>query len=201
MPVSALLFDIGNVIIHFDFARTVSVVRGQCHALPAATLLEMVTNPIIELELGKIEPGKFVSDICRRIGFSGTEEEFLAAFEDVFDLNLPMAHFIEKQSAAGIPLYLLSNTNAIHVPFFTKRYPVFSHFSGAVYSHEEHCMKPDPKIYQIVTESFSLTPNETIYIDDSPVNCQAGRVHGFETVCYDRKNHEDFLRSIDRLLQ
>ena len=132
MP-AAFLFDIGKVIIHFDFGRTVNAVADRCTAGPPEALLEMVTDLTIQLELGEITPDDFVSQACGRIGFTGEQSEFRAAFEDVFELNQPMVKFIEEQSTAGIPLYLLSNTNGIHVPFFTWRYPVFSHFSAAIY--------------------------------------------------------------------
>ncbi len=199
MPISAYLFDIGKVIIHFDFGRTVAAVADRCSNGPADQLLGAVTDLTIQLELGEIQPDEFLAQACRRIGFSGNEAEFRVAFEDVFELNQPIADFIEKQSAAGIPLYLLSNTNGIHVPFFSERYPVFSHFSGAIYSHEVHCMKPDPKIYEIVIERFSLSAEKTVYIDDIPENCEEGRAAGLQAICYDRAKHGEFLSSIASL--
>ncbi len=199
MPAAAFLFDIGKVIIHFDFGRTVAAVADRCIAGPPAALLEMVTDLTIQLELGKISPDDFIAQACQRIGFTGELAEFRAAFEDVFELNLPMVEFIEKQSVAGIPLYLLSNTNGIHVPFFTRRYPVFAHFSQAIYSHEVGCMKPDQKIYQIAIEQLSLSPGKTVYIDDMAENCEAGREAGFQAICYDRDKHAGFLDSVAAL--
>ncbi len=198
MP-AAFLFDIGKVIIHFDFGRTVNAVADRCTSGPPEALLEMVTDLTIQLELGKITPDDFVSQACERIGFTGELSEFRAAFEDVFELNQPMVEFIEEQSTAGIPLFLLSNTNGIHVPFFTQRYPVFSHFSAAIYSHEVGCMKPDRKIYEIAIKHLSLSPEETVYIDDMPENCEAGRELGLQAICYNRGNHDSFLDSVASL--
>lgn len=200
MPAAAYLFDIGKVIIHFDFGRTVAAVADRCSAGPPSALLEMVTDLTIQLELGELTPDDFVSSACQRVGFTGDPAEFRAAFEDVFELNQPMVEFIEKQYAAGIPLYLLSNTNGIHVPFFTWRYPVFSLFSAAIYSHEVGCMKPDRKIYEIAIERLSLSPGETVYIDDMAENCAAGRESGLQAICYDRENHAAFLESVAALL-
>ena len=195
MPVSAFLFDIGKVIIDFDFSRTVAEVADRCTAGSADMLLASVTDLTVQLELGKISPDEFLSRVCRRIGFSGNVGEFRSAFEDVFDLNQPMVDFIEEQFVSGIPLFLLSNTNGIHVPYFTARYPVFSRFSGAVYSHEAGCMKPDGEIYRHAIEKLGLVPTETVYIDDLAANCEAGQAFGFQTICYDLNRHEAFLES------
>ena len=195
---SAYLFDIGKVILYFDFGRTVAAISDKCEAVPADQLMPAVIDLTTRLELGEIQPDDFVDRVSERVGFTGTKEEFLSAFQNVFDLNEPMVEFIEQLDEAGMPLFLLSNTSKIHVSFFTKAYPVFSRFSGAVYSYEEHCMKPDEKIYQAAINRFSLVPEETVYIDDLADNCEAAEELGFRSVCYDRENHENFLRQIEK---
>ena len=199
MPVSAFLFDIGKVIIDFDFGRTVAAVAERCSAGPVEGLLESVTDLTVQLELGNLSTDDFLTKVCERIGFSGETEEFRLAFEDVFDLNTPMVDFIQERYQAGIPLYLLSNTNGIHVPYFTAKYAVFSRFSGAIYSHEAKCMKPDAGIYEQAIEKLELVPEETVYIDDLDANCKAGRGFGLQTICYDLHQHNAFLERVSAL--
>ncbi|HQZ29741.1 MAG TPA: HAD-IA family hydrolase, partial [Verrucomicrobiales bacterium] len=112
------------------------------------------------------------------------------------DLNLPMVEFINARKAEGKTLFLLSNTNGIHVPFFEKTYPVFELFDQRIYSHEVGLMKPDPRIYELVKETLPLLPNRTIYIDDLPANCEAGSKAGFLSVLYDVEKHSDFLTAV-----
>ena len=61
-------------------------------------------------------------------------------------------------------------------------------------------MKPDQKIYEIAIKKFSLTPGETIYIDDLPANCEAGSAIGLQTICYHREKHSEVLDSVSRIL-
>ena len=194
-PTTAFLFDIGNVIIRFDFRLAIGRVADRCTLAPEHILpnLQPLTD---QLDMGQLGVLEFVEAAAEVTGFSGTPEEFIAAFEDIFELNQPIADLIEKLSEAKTPLFLLSNTNAIHVPFFTKKFPVFAKFDGAIYSYESGCMKPAPKIFEIAIKKLGLEAGTTIYIDDLPANCEAGKKAGFQTFCYDFRNHDALLAAI-----
>lgn len=198
MP-SALLFDIGNVIIRFDFRKTIAAVQDEMDTAPDLALAKVadLTN---QLEIGAIEPDEFVERAIQRVGFRGKPDQFRRAFEDIFELNTPMVEFIEEREREGVPLFLLSNTNGIHVPFFTREYPVFAGFRGAIYSHEVGCMKPDPEIYRITIEKLGLDPQSTVYIDDLPANCEAGSESGFLSLQYSHDRHEEFLEAYRSLV-
>lgn len=194
----AFLFDVGNVIIGFDFTITAKKLAPQCDITPEEAF-RRVAQLTDRLESGQLSTDDFLEEAVTRIGFKGSPAELRAAFEDIFTLNLPMVEFIESLHRKQIPLHLLSNTNAIHAPFFEKTYPVFNCFSGRIYSHEVGCMKPDPEIYRITIEKLSLDPTETIYIDDLPANCTAGRVAGLQSICYNKEEHESFLMEVGSL--
>lgn len=199
MP-DAYLFDIGNVIITFDFRISAGKLAGEA-AVSAEEILSLVSPLTIDLELGRLSPEQFIAEASARIGYTGTPERFHAVFADIFELNEPMAAFIAELKAAGTPLYLLSNTNAIHAPFFEATYPVFGLFDGGIYSHEVGLMKPDPAIYERVKSDLRLVPERTVYIDDNAANCVAGEAAGFLSIPYDVKRHEDFLEAVAKLLR
>lgn len=197
MP-DAYLFDIGNVIITFDFSISARKIASHATVSPEE-VLALVSPLTIDLELGRITPAAFIEAASERIGYSGDPDYFQASFADIFELNLPMVAFIESLKAEGKSLYLLSNTNGIHVPFFEATYPVFSLFDGRIYSHEVGLMKPDPAIYEVVKSTLPLDPARTVYIDDLPANCEAGAAAGFLSVPYHAQRHEEFLASVNRL--
>ncbi len=194
----AFLFDIGNVIIRFDFRKTIAALQDEMEAAPASALA-MVSDLTHSLEMGDIQPEQFIERAGERVGYRGTPEKFRNAFEDVFTLNEPIVEFIEFRAEEGADLFLLSNTNGIHVPFFTKEYPVFSLFQQAIYSHEVKCMKPDPAIFQLAIEKLGLVPQETVYIDDSAANCEAGREAGLIAIEYSADDHGRFLKDYEAL--
>ncbi|MDC7224602.1 MAG: HAD-IA family hydrolase [Spirochaetales bacterium] len=54
-------------------------------------------------------------------------------------------------------------------------------FDGKIYSSLVHQVKPDREIYQTLLDRFSLTPRETLFIDDSPINLPEAAALGIQT--------------------
>ena len=54
-------------------------------------------------------------------------------------------------------------------------------FDGEVVSCEEHTVKPEPRIYEILLERYGLTPSETLFIDDRRSNLEAAAAFGIAT--------------------
>lgn len=53
---------------------------------------------------------------------------------------------------------------------------------GTILSGEERMIKPDPNIYSLLCNRFSLVPHETLFIDDTLKNIEAAKEHGLQAV-------------------
>jgi len=53
-----------------------------------------------------------------------------------------------------------------------------------VVSAYEGCVKPEAKIYQILLDRYHLNADETIFIDDSPINCEACDNLGIKSIVF-----------------
>jgi len=195
---NSFLFDIGNVILFFDFNIAVRRVADRCD-VPEAEIFPSIRTLTEAFERGEMDIPGFANAATERIGFSGTPDELVTALEDIFTVNEPMVELIGSLGAKGHPLFLLSNTNAIHVPHFTARYPVFDLFDGATYSHEVGAMKPSPEIYHAAISSHDLDPVSTVYVDDLAVNVEAGCEAGLTGICYDGNAHDKFLSELHQM--
>ena len=190
------LFDIGNVIIRFDFGVAARRIESRC-ALAPDEILRAIEPLAVPFEKGQLSVDEFVATSTERIGFSGSAGEFVDAFADIFTLNQPIADLIAKLDGDGHPLYLLSNTNGIHEPFFTREWAdLFGRFDGAVYSHVAGCMKPDREIFEIAIRRLDLEPARTVYIDDRPENVEAGARAGLNAIGYDPDDHASFAEAV-----
>ena len=51
-------------------------------------------------------------------------------------------------------------------------------------SGQEHCKKPDERIYRILLDRFSLKPDECLFIDDNPQNVAAAEALGIHGLVF-----------------
>lgn len=189
MPTSspALLFDIGNVLVHFDFvpaARRFAAVSDASET----EVLDRLRPFKDDLESGRISDDAFIRESISRIGFRGSREEFVTIWGDIFTENAPMIALVEDL-AGKLPLFLLSNTSGLHKDWLFAKFPVFQHFSGGIFSHEARCMKPHAEIFHLATKELGLEPATTFYVDDLEDNITAGRRLGFVSHHYHPARH------------
>lgn len=179
--VAAVVFDVGNVLYHWD---------------PAALYAALIDDPA-ELSwflANVVTPTwHFQHDAGR--SFAETSAELRAQFPHYhalidawgprFDETItgPVAGMIElvdALDAAAIPLFAITNFSAeFWAPFRTKRADVFDRFQDVIVSGDEKLMKPDPAIYHRALARFNLKPGEALFIDDRLENVLAAEANGF----------------------
>jgi HAD superfamily hydrolase (TIGR01509 family) len=105
-------------------------------------------------------------------------------------------HALVRQLHGRYPLYLLSNTNCLHVEGLFRDYPIFECYSGATYSHVVRASKPHAAIYEIACRTHGLVPAETFFIDDLAENIETAKSLGFQTHQYRLDRHEELLAAL-----
>ena len=194
MSVTAVVFDIGNVLLPFDLNRSVERILAKCEHRDEEHVAALVAEKD-SLECGEVNSSTFFDRITEHLGFRGSRDEMLEAWEDIFSPNKAMWDFVH-QAAGRFPLYLLSNTNGPHVRYMFRTYPVFSNFEDGVYSHEAKCAKPDGEIFRIAEERFDLVTATTVYLDDLAENVAAAKERGWDALVYDLRDHGAFTEAM-----
>lgn len=193
-----LIFDIGNVLVTFDFSRASRIVAAQSD-VDADAVLHTISSIKDELESGRVDEHTFFAEAMKLVGFRGSAAEFEHAWCDIFAENEPM-----KQTISSLPkdvrLLLLSNTNEPHKRWLLKTYGIFESFEGGIFSHEAKCMKPEDKIYRQLIEDYDLDPADCFYIDDLSANIEAGKRHGLHCHLYDPAHHAALLPVLESWL-
>lgn len=193
---TTLFFDIGNVLVTFDFSKAMRRLAQESPHAPEA--LESRLRPLITaMEDGRLGSADFVEQGRAISEYRGSHEAFVAAYCDIFEENAPMIELVDRL-AGRVPLYLLSNTSGLHLDYLRAAYPVFAHFRGGAFSHESASSKPDAKIYQDLIALSGCDPAATLYLDDAPANTAAGARHGLHVFTYDWKNHAAFEAELAR---
>ena len=77
-----------------------------------------------------------------------------------------------------------------------EKYSFFKDLDGIVVSGDEKVIKPDPKIYEILLNRYSIDAESSLFIDDNADNIETANKMGFKTVHFtDKVNLEQLLKS------
>ncbi len=185
------LFDIGRVLLDFDFKSSLARLLPAGVADPGGRLDRLLERKD-EFETGSISVESYVAWALGVLGSDATPAEFRHAWQQIFTPNEPMWHRVRQLAGEGHRLILFSNINGIHCPWIFGTFPEFSLFDAAVLSFETGFIKPQPEIYRHAIDAHGLVPADTFYIDDLPQNIATGRGLGFRCWQYDLKNHAAF---------
>jgi len=178
----AIIFDLGKVLIHFDFKRGYRALEGLC-PYPAAEIPKRIatTNLVERFETGLVEPHDFVSQFSRLLSLDVDYDRFCRIWSSIFSETLVPESMLEGL-AARYRLLLLSNTNAIHFEMIRASYPLLRHFHDLILSYEVKAMKPRPEIYRAAVERAGCRPEECFYTDDIAGYVEAARQFGIDAV-------------------
>lgn len=179
--VQAVLFDMGNVLLHFShqrMCRQVSEISGCSAEQVRQLLLEKGLNH--RLERGDITDLEFHSEFCRELECDVEMSELQRAASDIFELNQPIVPVLDRLRTARIRLVLLSNTSRAHVDFIQAHFDVLDRFDALALSYEVGAMKPENAIYEAAIEQAQADPEDCFYTDDIPEYIERGRSLGLD---------------------
>lgn len=184
-----IIFDLGGVLLDIDYNKTKSAFEklGFDHFDKMYT--QYSADPIFsELEMGFLDEATFCNHV-KQAGRKGvTNDEIIKAWNAMLlNFRKDSLQFLEKLSE-NYCLYLLSNTNAIHLEAFsniftsqTKLPTLNNFFTKSWYSHEVGLRKPNKDIFEFVLNDAGLLPEETLFVDDSYNNIATAKEMGFKT--------------------
>lgn len=85
----------------------------------------------------------------------------------------------------GAPLYALSNWSSETFPTARRRFDFLQWFRGILLSGEVRLIKPDPRIFRLFCERFSIDPAQAVYIDDLRPNVEAAQAAGMRGILFE----------------
>ena len=190
--IRACLFDIGNVLVTFDYARTLARLTGRSARMYEAVYAHL-TAVSTDLETGRLSSADFITRGVEFIGDGISRAEFEESFTGIFEL-IPEVWEVVEAVTAKVPAWLFSNTSELHERYLLRQFPEFAAFRGGFYSWRLGIMKPDLGMYEHALAMLGLPAHEIAYLDDLPANIETGRRFGFHCHQYDRTRHADLLR-------
>ena len=180
----AIIFDLGGVLLNIDYKLTIAAFKKLGVKNADSFYSKKVQDPIFDkLEAGKISPKEFLEQLQKECNNASIELVENAWNAMLVDLPQSRLDYI-KNLRNNYQIFLLSNTNAIHIIAFRKKigekqWEAFSSLFDKMYlSHQIGFRKPGKEAFQIILEENKLKPNEVFFIDDSTQHIEAAKKLG-----------------------
>ena len=181
---SVIVFDLGNVLIPFDYNILLKKLEEIEHGLGNKLMEYYRSNYSIhrKFEKGLVTEKEFVGKMLDAVDNKINAETFCNHYANIFRVNeqvvslLPILH-------KNYNLYLLSNTDSIHQKYGWQKYDFLKYFDKLILSHEIGAVKPEKKIYRTVEKYSGLPSKKHLFIDDieeyvnAAVNLGWGGIH------------------------
>ncbi len=195
-----IIFDLGNVLVKLDEAATMRAFETlgwpkKDHIREYAEGLKLFQA----MGVGMMSNQQFF-DAFRATTHSNVTDQQITEATNAMLLYIPE----EKKSKLlqlrkeGHRVFLLSNTIDLHWQYCKKNlfpmdhYGVDDYFEKAFLSQEMHMKKPDDEIFQQVINDATIDPNDTLFIDDLEVNCEAAKRNGIHS--FQNKDFDDWMK-------
>lgn len=182
-PVRAIVFDLGKVLVEFDYGIAGRKLAQRATMAAAELGRFLVHVPlIVRYETGLISSEEFYHEVRKASGYLGDMEEFASLFADIFTPIEPMIQLHAQLRRAGFRTYIFSNTNELAIRFIRKNFEFFANFDDYILSYEHQSMKPDSRLYEVVEAKTAARGAEIVYVDDRPENIEAGAARGWRVI-------------------
>ena len=181
--IKTIIFDLGKVIIPFDFGRAYERIAPLCNLTPAEVPERLRNCDLVSrFESGLIEPRPFVQELAARLELQISYADFCTIWSSIFlpDTLIPESLLVALHDRYR--LLLLSNTNAIHFEMVAEHYPLLRHFDEYILSYKVGAMKPSPLIYEAALTKAHCRPEECFFTDDIPAYVEGAKSHGIDAV-------------------
>jgi len=184
-----IIFDLGGVLLDLDFQRTIDAFEKLGLKDFENMFSQSKADELFEkLETGRLTESDFYAAVKKRTEKTITESEIDHAWNAlILNFRTESLALLERL-APNYKLYLLSNTNSIHVSYFKKIFtkqtgkPLLdAYFSKVWYSNEVGLRKPGAEIFEFALKEENLVAAETLFIDDTLTNIETAKKLGFKT--------------------
>ena len=169
-----IIFDLGDVIININASLTVDAFQQLLKDAYPNMEIELHTKKVINsFEIGDYSSANFVS-FFKKYQPKLTSQAIINCWNAML-LDIPEERItLIKNLAKNYRIFLLSNTNEIHLKFINQYVlekfgltTMSAIFEKAYYSYQIGLRKPNPEIFKLILNDKRLKAEETLFIDDS----------------------------------
>lgn len=185
-PITAIVFDIGNVLIRWDPVQPFLPLLGD-----RARVLDFLARVDFSALNLRADAGETFTGLADEIPdpqdralFSAYLPGYAASIAQPIEGTWAL---MDRLRSRGQQIHAITNWSAETWPIGLATHPRLGHaFGTTIVSGKEGIIKPDPRIFDLLCTRAGVSPEQCLFIDDSPGNVagaqQAGMAaHHFTT--------------------
>lgn len=185
MPVEAVVFDIGNVLIEWNPERFYDARIG---AERRARLFSEV--PLLAMNDGVDRGDDLATSVAALAAAHPDWAEDIGCWHDNWiEMASPAidrsVRLLRALRARGVPVIALSNFGRATFDIACAHYPFLSEFDQRYISGHIGAIKPEPRIYELLEGTCGVAPEGLLFADDRADNIAAARARGWQVHLFD----------------
>lgn len=185
MPVDAVIFDIGNVLIEWQPERYYDRVVGETRR--RAMFGEVDLHGMND----RVDRGEHFRDVVYETAerYPEFRDEIRMWHDDWIKLAAPViprsVRLMRALQAKGVPVFALTNFGVETFEIAQREYDFLNNFDRAYVSGHMKVIKPEARIYEMVEQDCLIAPERLLFADDRADNIAAAAARGWQTHLFD----------------
>jgi len=187
-----IVFDLGGVLFYWNPLEIAKI-----HNQIANRILDVVCSE----HWGNWDRGTMTAEeVAHELSGEFDKNEVLRLMQEAPGYLKPLdkgLQIFKEVKALGYKTYVLSNLSKDCYNKIFHENEFFKEFDGLIFSYQVKTIKPEPEIYNILLNTYSLKPEECLFIDDLEHNIAGANNIGIDgVVC---KDHDYLRQELQRL--
>ena len=181
---NAVIFDLGNVLVHYDPVKTMAAVQALCQ-IDEADFWKVLRSTALEESVGTgaTNGRSLYQHLQQKVNLTAVYEQFVTAFISGQQRNEEaIAYAVALQQRPNVKVGIISNTNEIHADWLHQHLVELPQFDSVILSNEVGLLKPDAAIYNLSLSQLNISPNNALFIDDIAENITGANQIGMQAI-------------------
>ncbi len=196
--IDTVVFDIGNVLTDFAWDKFLTFKGFDDKMVERIAKATVYSDDWVEYDKGNLTNDEIVAKFVENDPEIKSEiEESFQNIDGIILKREKTIPWIRALKAAGYKVLYLSNFSKQALEGCPEAMAFLDETDGGILSYRDHVVKPYLEIYNLLVSRFDLTPEKTVFIDDTPVNIDAAIKLGWKGIVY--KSYDQVKEELQKL--
>ena len=175
--IAGIVFDVGSVLARVSYDTIAENLSRHSPMTPADIREHLVgTDLEVDSETGKYDSREYFRRLKDRIGSNSgwRYDQFVTEFKSGLEMTADGEAALRYAALRG-RVFLMSNTGYLHAQWIFEQEVMATVPEQFFFSFREGIMKPDPRLWEVFFARTGLAPEQCLFIDDRPENCEGAK--------------------------